>query len=156
MTPLAQFTAIERLESLKALLLGGVCAGGVGVGMLLFRRLLTLSALAQTGMHPLGLASLTLLVNLIGAGLSGALFAVTYRYAVRHDKNLQLNLGVVFAFTLVRGLALVDAASAIAQRLWPLLAACTESFILFMVTMLVLETALRHGWIARFGDELRS
>ena len=98
------------------------------------------------------MATLTLSVNAGIAGLSGALFALVYRYAIRQDKNPQLNTGVVFAFTLVRGLALVDAGSAIAQNFVPFFLACGESLLIFGLTALVLNFAIQRQWLTKFGN----
>jgi hypothetical protein len=99
------------------------------------------------------LALLSTAVSLAIAGLSGALFALTYRYAIRQDTNPQLKAGVVLAFALVRGLAQVDAASAIAQHYWPFLAALGDSFALFGLTGLGVDWGLRRGWLRSFGNE---
>ncbi|MGF1523064.1 MAG: hypothetical protein ACFBSF_12180 [Leptolyngbyaceae cyanobacterium] len=152
MTSSSQFTAVERLESLKAAALGGTCAGAISVGLLAANRFITQGTLASLMGLPFSLAKLTLLVTLAIAVLSGALFALTYRYAVRQDENPQLKVGVVFAFTLVRGLAQVDAGSAIAQNFWPFLKACGESFLIFGVGALVLALAMQRGWVTPFGN----
>ncbi|MDB9524657.1 hypothetical protein PN498_01540 [Oscillatoria sp. CS-180] len=153
MTFSSRFTATERLTSLKAAALGGLCAGSVSLMLLGLHRvwvfgftLISLDLLA-------GMANLTLLVNAAIATLSGALFALTYRYAVRQDNNVQLNAGVVLAFTLVRGLAQVDAGSAIAQNFWPFLSACGESFAIFGLTALLLTFATQRHWLTPFGQD---
>jgi hypothetical protein len=144
------FTAAERLESLKAAALGGGTAAMVAIIISLVRPLLLRTGVQWSGLTLTGLLGLVTLVGWAIAALSGALFALTYRYAVRQDTNPQLKSGVVLAFTLVRGLALVDAGSAIAQHYWPFGAASLESLILFRITGLLLDTALSKGWIAPF------
>ncbi len=148
-----RFTAAERIASLKAAVVGGFCAGLVSLMILVMNRVL----IFDTDMTSLnlftGMASLTLLVNGAIAGLSGALFALTYRYAVRTDNNPQLNTGVVFAFSLVRGLAQVDAGSAIAQNFWPFLSSCGESFLIFGLTALTLTFATQRQWLTPFGQD---
>ncbi|NEP76324.1 hypothetical protein [Okeania sp. SIO2G5] len=147
----SRFTAAERLNSLKFAILGGFSAGTSSLLVLVLRRFLVVG----TWQSPLGIvlsmANLTLLVNGAIAILSGALFALTYRYAVRQDDNVQLMTGVVTAFTLVRGLAQVDVASAIAQNFWPFASACGESFLMFGLTALALTVAMQRQWIAPFG-----
>lgn len=145
----SQFTAAERLASLKAAAVGGLGTTMTTIGLVVGYGLQAHGGWPSLG-QPWGLAELALLVNLATAALSGALFAVTYRYAVRQDSNPQLKAGVVLAFTLVRGLAQVDAASAIAQRFWPFLAACGQSLAMFAVAALLLEIATRRGWLAPF------
>ena len=146
----SRFTAAERLNSLKFAILGGVCAGTVSLIVLVVHRVLILG-LSPTLTGLVSMANITLLVNGAIAALSGALFALVYRYAVRQDQNIQLNAGVVTAFTLVRGLAQVDAGSAIAQHFWPFLAACSESFLMFGLTALSLTFAMHHHWLEPFG-----
>ena len=147
----SNFTPAERIESLKVAIAGGVCAGVISLGILVVNRILVfgLDAIALTLAS--GIATLTLFVNAGIAGLSGALFALVYRYAIRQDNNPQLNNGVVLAFTLVRGLALVDAGSAISQNGWPFLSACGESFLIFGVTALILNFAIQQQWLKTFG-----
>ena len=148
----SNFTPAERIESLKVAIAGGVCAGAVSLGILVVNRIFVFGFEAIALMLVSGMATLTLLVNAGIAGISGALFALVYRYAIRQDKNPQLNNGVVLAFTLVRGLALVDAGSAIAQNGLPFVAACGESFLIFGLTALVLNFAIQQQWLKTFGD----
>ncbi|MEO1181134.1 MAG: hypothetical protein AAFX51_09855 [Cyanobacteria bacterium J06636_28] len=152
MTTHPQFTPVERLESLKAAALGGTCAGAVSLSFLTANHFIAQGTIASFIGLSLSLAQLTLLVSLAIAVLSGALFALTYRYAVRQDENPQLKVGVVLAFTLVRGLAQVDAGSAIAQNFWPFLRACGESFLIFGLGAIVLTLATQRGWVAPFGN----
>ncbi|NJN20156.1 MAG: hypothetical protein HC812_01785 [Leptolyngbya sp. RL_3_1] len=144
------FTAAERWESVKAAILGGAVAATVALALSWGRAL----AMGTGAVLPkLALTSLwaeATLVNGAIVALSGALFALTYRYGVRQDLNPQLKGGVVLAFTLVRGLALVDAGSAIAQHYWPFVAASLESLLLFGLTGLLLDLALGKGWIVPF------
>uniref|UniRef100_UPI000A045664 hypothetical protein n=2 Tax=Picosynechococcus sp. PCC 8807 TaxID=195248 RepID=UPI000A045664 len=148
MTTSSRFSAAERIASLKTAIAGGVTAGLLSFGLLLLHRLVGSEGL------PLnfggGLGTLTLLVNLGTSALSGALFALTYRYAVRTDDNPQLNAGVIAAFALVRGVALVDAGSAIAQKGWPFVAACGENFVVFGLTALALNFGRQQGWLTPF------
>ncbi|NEQ45806.1 MAG: hypothetical protein F6K00_20590 [Leptolyngbya sp. SIOISBB] len=147
------FTPAERLESVKVAIAGGLTAGLMSLGLLMLHRF-TPSVLAL----PLfsvwsGLAGLTLLLNVAIAALSGSLFALTYRYAIRQDDNFQLQAGVVLAFTLVRGLAQVDAGSAIAQHFWPFFAACGESLLLFGGSAIALNFAFAQTWLKPFGAD---
>lgn len=144
------FTAAERVESLKAAALGGGIAAGVSLAIAAVHRWPT-----PTARFPLGaatsLSTLTLGIAVAIATLSGALFALTYRYAVRQDTNPQLKAGVILAFALVRGLAQVNVGSAIAQHFWPFAAAGAESLALFGLAGLGLDQALRQGWVKPFG-----
>ncbi|MGD1940939.1 MAG: hypothetical protein ACFB0G_06475 [Leptolyngbyaceae cyanobacterium] len=152
MNQASPFTPAERLESLKAALCGATCAGLLSLAQLISHRW------PLTSLPPLrdllsSLAGLTLLVTGAIALLSGALFALTYRYAIRRDDNPQLKAGVVLAFTLVRGLAQVDAGSAITQNFWPFFAACGESLVLFGGCAIALNLALRWQWLQPFGEK---
>ncbi|MEB3230052.1 MAG: hypothetical protein VKJ64_03515 [Leptolyngbyaceae bacterium] len=151
MTSASSFTAAERIMSLKAAVLGGFGAGLVSLVIVVLRRSLTLGTVFPLPGLSINLATLTLLANAGIATLSGALFALTYRYAVRRDTNVQLKSGVVLAFTLVRGLAQVDAGSAIAQHLWPFAVACGESLVMFGLTAMILNFAMQRQWIKPFG-----
>lgn len=144
------FTAAERIESLKVAIAGGFSAGIISLSILIINRILVFGFEAIALTLASGIATSTLVVNTGIAGLSGALFALVYRYAIRQDQNPQLNAGVVFAFTLVRGLALVDVGSAIAQNGWPFLSACGESFLMFGLTALALNFAIQQQWLKTF------
>lgn len=149
------FTPAERLESAKVAIAGGLTAGLISFALLLGQRFLQPEMAIP--LWPLryllsGLAGQALLANWAIAALSGSLFALTYRYAIRQDQNPQLNAGVVLAFTLVRGLAQVDAGSAIAQNFWPFLTACAESALLFGGSAIVLNLAFAQTWLKPFGE----
>ncbi|MEM9817665.1 MAG: hypothetical protein AAF827_14850 [Cyanobacteria bacterium P01_D01_bin.6] len=148
------FTPAERLESVKVAIAGGLTAGLISLALLCLQRF-TPTALSLPSAHFWsGLAGVTLFVNGAIAALSGSLFALTYRYAIRQDANPQLKSGVVLAFTLVRGLAQVDVGSAIAQQFWPFLTACSESLLLFGGSAIVLNLALAQTWLKPFGQNL--
>ena len=106
------FTPAERLESAKVAIVGGLVAGLISFGLLLLHRFIAAKLTLPLSSLWSGFAGLTLLVNGAIATLSGSLFALTYRYAIRQDDNPQLKGGVVLAFALVRGLAQVDAGAA--------------------------------------------
>ena len=87
------FTPAERIESAKVAIAGGLTAGFIALVWLLLNRYVQgeLSwAVLQGGWN---LANLTLLVNGAIAALSGSLFALTYRYAIRQDDNPQSRSG---------------------------------------------------------------
>lgn len=145
------FTPQERLASLKAGLLGATSAGLTYGVMLWLRRAGSLGNSAALAASFQGLGGLTFGVAIAIAAISGFLFSVTYRYAVRTDANPQLKAGVALAFGLVRGLAQVDVGSAVAQQFWPFVGAGVESLILFLVVQACLELAMAQGWLSRFG-----
>ncbi len=134
---------VERLESLKTGVLGGLTAlsmqGLIGLGHGFIE-------------HWSGLPALdALLVSATIAALSGFLFAVTYRYVIRQDNNSHLRQGAVLAFSLVRGLPEVErqwqGGTAIAFLALPVL----DSILLFTGVTLALNSALAHGLIRPFG-----
>lgn len=145
------FTPAERLASAQVALTGGLTAGLISLSLLLLHRLIPAEFAMPLAYLWSGLAGLTLLVNGAIAMLSGSLFALTYRYAIRQDDNRQLQAGVVLAFALVRGLAQVDAGSAIAQHFWPFFAACGESLLLFGGSAIALNFAFAQTWLKPFG-----
>ncbi len=121
----------DRLESLKAGVLSAltVVIADSGVALYLSSRLVELG------------------LRLAIVAVSGFLFGVTYRYAVRGDANPHLKSGVVGAFGLVRGLAqleglqIPDDVGAIA------LLSLFESLGLFGLAGLCLDFALRRTWV---------
>ncbi len=144
----------DRLESLKAGVLTGLTAGGGSTGLLLVHRAAALGWSAALGSTIEGLSAATFWVSTAIAALSGGLFGITYRYAVRQDSSPQIRSGVIFAFTLVRGLALVNVGAALSFRGWPFLIACTESLLMFALAGALLELALRRQWVKPVPGEL--
>lgn len=141
MNPNSSFTPAERLESLKA---GLTASFGIG---------LTFAILS--GIHLLWGEPLSIFVLAIKAAIalfSGFLFGVTYRYVIRSDQNLQLSLGAVFAFGLIRGLAEVEN-QLLNQPQWlNIIRVIAENIILFVGAAIVLNFAFKKGWIQPMGD----
>lgn len=145
------FTPAERLQSLMAAGAAGLGAGGAAATLLLLHRAQAVGwAASVEAVISSGLSGLGFWLSLAIATFSGSLFGITYRYAVRQDQNPQLKAGVVLAFSLVRGLALVDVGSALAQGGWPFLVAVSESWIVFAAAAALLEMGLRFTWIKPF------
>ncbi|MBD2447312.1 hypothetical protein H6G76_09050 [Nostoc sp. FACHB-152] len=134
----------ERLESLKAAIIGGL---SLGVACLLTNLCNSLVLVKYFDI----LTSLQFTVNLHWlvswaiAGFSGLLFGVTYRYIIRQDTNPQLKAGGVLAFGLVRGLAQIDAGWS-----WSFVVLALESVLWFVVAAIVLDAAIRIGWVKAF------
>lgn len=136
----------ERLESLKAGVIGGLSLG--------FAYLMTnlINNLVLVRYFDI-LASLQITVNwhwLISwaiAVFSGLLFGVTYRYIIRQDQNPQLKAGGVLAFGLVRGLAQIEVG-------WSLSGAVLagESVLWFIVAAIALDQAIQLGWVKPFAS----
>ncbi|MEO0534461.1 MAG: hypothetical protein AAF215_11430 [Cyanobacteria bacterium P01_A01_bin.123] len=152
MQPSNPFTPQERLESVKAGLVAGTAALLFGILLLLWHRIDAVGWPAALAMITQGLGGQTFWISSAIAALSGALFGLNYRYAVRQDNNPQLKSGVVLAFGLVRGLALVDVGSALNQHFWPFLAAIGESLLLFAIVAALLDWGLSQGWLKPFAS----
>jgi hypothetical protein len=129
-------TLAERLESLKSGIVAGSMAAGTEATLQLVQGFSTVGAL------DLGYG-----VDVAIATLSGFLFGVTCRYAIRKDENPHLSSGVVLAFGLVRGLAQVNGQDLSLSTL-PLIGfAVLESILLFAVAYTGLSVAMRVGWV---------
>jgi hypothetical protein len=143
--------ALERVESLKAALTGAVTATLVG----LIIGLVTVSSDAWSNEEATDfgtwlryLASWSMLFHLSSVGFSGFLFGVTYRYIVRQDRNVQLKLGAVLAFSLVRSLAQLE--TALPSSYWLIGWSALESLLIFGIAALILDQLMLRGWIKPF------
>lgn len=146
------FTPQERWQSIKAALLCGIAAGTVAALLTGLHRWQSLGIPEVWMSLRGGLSGWSFWIGAVIAGISGGVFGLTYRYAVRCDQNPQLKSGVVLAFGLVRGLALVDVASALSQG-WPWLVGVAESLLLFAIAGRSLDWAMERHWIQPFGKD---
>jgi hypothetical protein len=144
----------DRIASVQAAGLTGALAGLVGAGLLLLHRAAALGWAEAATSAIDGIAGITFWISVAIAALSGALFGITYRYAVRQDTSSYLRSGVIFAFSFVRGLALVNVGAAVSMMGWPFLIAITESLLMFSLAAAGLEVALRQGWIATVAGRM--
>jgi ABC-type transport system involved in cytochrome c biogenesis permease subunit len=139
----------ERVESLKAATLGAFCLMlaysliALGNHFVLANRFETLAALEISTLF-------NGLVKVGVAGLSGFLFGVTYRYAIREDNNPHLQDGVVLAFGLVRGLAPIEAQPNLTEAFGLIAVWGIESVVCFAIARFALDWAIEHHWIKRF------
>ncbi|MBE9127264.1 MULTISPECIES: hypothetical protein [unclassified Coleofasciculus] len=142
-------TAAERIESVKAGILAALSAtlayGAIAVvnSLILAESFEFLQELQIT-------TGINLLIKLAIACLSGFLFGVTYRYAVRTDPNPHLKTGVVMAFGLVRGLALVEVKHNGMDSFWLLAVLLVESILYFAIARLALDSAFHRSWVKPF------
>ena len=115
---------IEREQSLKAGLISG---------------------LAFTLAYSLGefVKLFLLAIRMAIAFISGFLFGVTYLYIVRQDENSHLKDGAVLAFSLVRGLALVE----LSENYVLLAILGIESICCFAIARLSIDWALKGNLI---------
>ncbi len=101
---------------------------------------------------------LILLIKLGMIGFSAFLFAVTYRYIVRRDRNSHLKSGAILAFALIRTFGAIDRDLS-TLTLLPLIQSALAIAILLLeniawlaIVQSILETAIQHKWIAAFGS----
>lgn len=145
----ADITTAERIESLKAGILGGLSftlaysIAVVGNNLVLAQQFEVLADLQLP-------APINLLLRVGIAFFSGFLFGITYRYVIREDENSHLNEGAVLAFGLVRGLASVEVKQNFIDTFWLLSVLSIESLFCFTITRFTLDFALHRHWIKFF------
>ncbi len=140
----------ERLESVKAGIIGGLC---LFCGFIIFCLLNTfvLSQQFEILKHlRINTVNLQLLLSLGVATFSGLLFGVTYRYIIRSDKNPQLKAGGIMAFGLVRGLAQIDIGIKEVGLILPFVVLGLESILYFALAAFVIDVAIKQGLIKAF------
>ena len=136
----------ERIESLKAGILAAFCllvADGLATlfnQVVLVRQFEPLASLALK-------TSLSLLAEFAIACISGFVFGITYRYAIRSDDNSHLGDGAVFAFGLVRGLAQLETGLNYPPLLWSSAVLGLESLVLFAIARYILDWAIANRWV---------
>ncbi|MGV2827418.1 hypothetical protein [Myxosarcina sp. GI1(2024)] len=132
--------AAERIESLKAGIVGASCLPIAEISVILLR--VTFSTKTQ-------LLELNLLIKIAIASFSGFLFGVTYRYIIRNDRNTHLKDGAVLAFGLVRGLALAEEKLMLVE-IWLGALSIFQSLVSFTLARLVLDLAIARKLIKPF------
>jgi len=137
----------ERLQSLKAGILGGFCLCLAFVVTSLFNSLVLAKYLPALSSLQIKWRDWHFLLSGGVAASCGLLFGVTYRYILRQDKNLQLKAGSVLAFGLVRGLTQLDTGVAFGSKILPLLVMGCESLWWFAIAAIIFDKALQQGWI---------
>jgi hypothetical protein len=135
----------ERLESLKAGLVAGSMAA-IAEGVFQSLQVYVWPKL-ETPEAAGSIFAPDFWANLAIAGLSGFLFGVTCRYAIRQDNNPHLSSGVILAFGLVRGLAQVRLDEVTVQDTSLVLFAIMESIVLFAIAYIGLSISIRKGWV---------
>ncbi|MBW4578709.1 MAG: hypothetical protein KME42_03935 [Tildeniella nuda ZEHNDER 1965/U140] len=145
-----EMTLAERIESLKAGLLGALTASLMFGALMLMNGWLSLRFTQLTALL-IDAESLRVLVCGAIAAFSGFLFGITYRYIVRQDPNPHLKDGAVLAFGLVRGLTQAEGKLDETIALLPLTILGIESVLLFAGARIVLDWTLANGWIKPFG-----
>lgn len=141
---------LERIESLKAGIVGSGAAGATFAITILVHQLLSLQNEYLSTTLIISFTHLQTAISGAIALVSGFLFGITYRYIVRTDQNSHLKSGAVLAFGLIRGFAAIENLSVV-QGEWGWLAArVTESILLFAIAQIALDWAMRQKWIKPF------
>ena len=137
----------ERIESVKAGLVGASAFATAELIAILFQAT-AVKAILQYNLTPIVLDG-ELLLQLSFGAVSGFLFGVTYRYIIRNDRNSHLNDGAVFAFGLIRGLALVENNLIWSKPIF-LLSLVIKSIIYFAIARFTLDLAIARKLIKPF------
>ncbi len=145
----SDLTWVEQWESLKAGGIGAIAAGVLFALFTVINRAWMLTPTSPLALQP-EILEVTLAVSGAIAILSGFLFAVTYRYVIRHDQNVHLKSGAIAAFGLVRGLAQLDLGWQSGVAPLPLLTMLLESFVLFAGVRIVLDWAIAQSKVKLF------
>lgn len=143
----------ERLESLKAGIIGGLSLGLAFLITSLVNNLVLAKYFPILETQQITLINLHELLSGGIASFSGLLFGVTYRYIIRSDKNPQLKAGAVFAFGLVRGLTQIEVGWNVADTVFPWMVLALESLFWFVLAAIALDIALQLGWIKPFESD---
>lgn len=172
------FTPAERLESLKAGLLGGAIACFTFIALLILHEgfadaisttfVTLLSSMQESSLaEPMMLwprlsGTVWIRIGISGAiaSFSGFLFGATYRYILRQDTNMHLKSGAVLAFGLTRGLAQADLSYELGTSFISATVSAgilaLEGIVLFAVIRVGLDWAFRSKWIKPFPSHGRA
>ena len=148
----------DRIESFKAGFLGAIASVFAFFAIALLHHFLQ-NFLSVQLISSFELSSpFILLIKLGMIGFSGFLFAVTYRYIVRRDRNSHLKSGAILAFACIRSFGAIDR-DLPTLTLLPLVQLALVSAILLLenvawlaIVQSILETAIQNKWIAAFGS----
>jgi hypothetical protein len=137
----------ERIESVKSGIVGAGAFAIAELSTILIKTIVVNNFLQYN--LTLTVVDAELLPQLAIGTVSGFLFGVTYRYVIRDDRNSHLNDGAVLAFSLVRGLALVENHLILPELLF-LLFQIIQSIICFAIARLILDLAMARQLIKPF------
>jgi hypothetical protein len=136
----------DRWESLKAAAVAAIATGATEAGFTwLSQGWSVIRVVALPNGWPEWLLSIAIAV------VSGALFGLTYRYALRQDQNPHLKSGVVVAFGLVRALAQIELGLQYDLPLLALAFLAGSSLLLFQVASTILDAAIAQAWVQPFS-----
>lgn len=140
-----QIDVAERIESLKAGLVGAMAVGMAFTLTVILHPLLNNSVLPVL---PVALTDIWGWMREFVAIISGFLFGVTYRYIVRQGENPHLRSGAVMAFALVRGLVQVETiGDRFSSQPWLAFLLLGESAVVFAVAAASIDLAISWRWI---------
>ncbi len=148
----------DRIESFKAGFLGAIASVfaffAIALAHHFLQNLLTVKLISS---FELG-NPLILLIKLGMISFSGFLFAVTYRYIVRRDRNSHLKSGAILAFACIRGFATIErdlpalTLLPLTQMAFAIAILLLENIVWLAIVQSILETAIHHKWITAFGS----
>lgn len=148
----------DRIESFKAGFLGAIASVFAFFAIALLHHFLQNFLTVQLiSSFELG-NPFILLIKLGMIGFSGFLFAVTYRYIVRRDRNSHLKSGAILAFACIRSFGTIERDLSaltllpLAQIAFAIAILLLENIAWLAIVQIILETAIQHKWIAAFGS----
>lgn len=154
-----KFGFLQRIESVKCLVIGAIAGSFALVPFSLLHNLLFLPPNFQT--NPIAQWEF----DNDMAGFMTGLFAIVYRYCIREDDNEQLQQGVVGAFVVTRTLSRIlvpTYCSAIVLNCgppfgyfdWSMISQLAingaESAAMFAATAAAINYAIEKGWLTKF------
>ena len=148
----------DRIESFKAGFLGLIASVFVFFAIAILHHFLQNSLTVQLiSSFELG-NPFILLIKLSMIGFSGFLFAVTYRYIVRRDRNSHLKSGAILAFACIRSFGTIERDLSaltllpLTQMAFAIAILLLENLTWLAIVQSILETAIQNKWIAAFGS----
>jgi hypothetical protein len=129
--------SVQKLESIKVGILAALSFTLIYLFFLIVNYRLNFGEIAL---------DFSLIIKLAIAVITGLLFGITYRYIIRDDHNHHLKDGAVFAFALVRILALIEAHQVWTDFTW-IISIAIESFCCFLGVRFLLDKGLNQGWL---------
>lgn len=147
----------ERIDSLKAGILGAITVGFTLILTLIFHALIFSKWSKDQMILSLITPDIKTLISMGMIMFSGFLFGVTYRYIMREDENFHLQSGAIIAFGLVRSLGQMEIGfNILSPDLSPTflvssggqwLILILENLLLFGVAAMSLDQGIQRGWI---------
>lgn len=142
---------MERIESLKAGFLAGVTFIIADLMVRLFNQKILAINFNNFSDLLTKFDDQFLWKMIIITGFTGFLFGVTYRYIIRTDQNSHLKDGAVFAFSLTRGLVLLEGLNPVNfPDLIPYLILISESIFCFFLARLALDLGIFYKLLNPF------